>query len=114
VTIRQLVDAYQAHPDAEFRIDDVEVEHVSVVTPKEETISYSSGLIRKVTFVGNITNYSHTATSISSTIEDGTGSIDVRLWVEAVEDDTGRFAGIEYAVSDFHPLYAKTLAEFFS
>lgn len=78
VTIRQLVVAFQPHPDAEFKIDDVDVEHV--------------------TFVGNITNMVRSATNASCSIEDGTGTIDVRLWMETADNDTGKLDGIEQGV----------------
>lgn len=38
VTIRQILEAYQPHPDAEFRIDEVEVEHVR---RDEDRLSFS-------------------------------------------------------------------------
>lgn len=53
---------------------------------------------RQVTFVGTIVNIAKSATNVSSTIEDGTGSIDVRQWTDTADDDTGKMAGIEYVV----------------
>ena len=34
-------------------------------------------------------------TNCSCTVEDGTGSIDVRVWLETGDDDTGKLSGIE-------------------
>lgn len=75
VTIKQLAEAFQPHPDAPFKIDDVDIDHI--------------------TFVGTVVNIAKSATNISSTIEDGTGSIDVRQWTDTADDDTGKMAGIE-------------------
>ena len=33
--------------------------------------------------------------NLSLTVEDGTGSIDVRLWLETADDDSGKMEGIE-------------------
>ncbi|KAK9894142.1 replication protein A, subunit RPA32 [Cystobasidium minutum MCA 4210] len=78
VTIKQLHDAFQSHPDAPFNIDDVDIDHV--------------------VFVGTIVNIAKSATNVSSTIEDGTGTIDVRQWIDTADDDTGKMAGIDQGV----------------
>jgi len=78
VTIRQLLEAYQPHPDAEFKIDDVDIEHV--------------------TFVGNITNMVTSSTNASCSIEDGTGSIDVRMWIDSADDENGKLDGLTQGV----------------
>lgn len=96
VTIRQLLEAYQAHADAEWKIDDVELEHVRL--QKAHCVGcpvLTRRTYLQVTFVGNITNMGKSNTNCSCTIEDGTGSIDVRLWLETADDDSGRLEGIE-------------------
>ncbi|CAX43921.1 replication factor A protein 2, putative [Candida dubliniensis CD36] len=62
VTIKQINDATQPVPDAEFKVNNVELNMISFV-----------GVVRKVENMN---------ASISVTIEDGTGSIDVRKWVD--------------------------------
>ncbi|KAL9124388.1 MAG: hypothetical protein Q9217_006275, partial [Psora testacea] len=63
VTIKQVLDAQQPHPDAEFKIDDVEITQVS--------------------FVGQIRNISSQTTNITYKLDDGTGTIEVKQWVDA-------------------------------
>lgn len=63
VTIKQVLDAQQPHPDAEFKIDDVE--------------------ITQVAFVGQIRNISTQTTNITYKLDDGTGTIEVKQWVDA-------------------------------
>ena len=62
-TILQVLQAQQPHPDAEFKIDDVE--------------------ITQVTFVGQIRNISSQATNVTYKLDDGTGTIEVKLWIDA-------------------------------
>jgi len=75
VTLKQLNAAEQAHPDAEFFIEGVE--------------------LGQVTFVATIRNISRQATNVSYSMEDGTGHIDVRQWLESADDDSGKTEGIE-------------------
>lgn len=63
VTIKQVLDAQQPHPDAEFKIDDVEITQVS--------------------FVGQIRNISTQTTNITYKLDDGTGTIEVKQWIDA-------------------------------
>ncbi|KAL9118587.1 MAG: hypothetical protein Q9187_004865 [Circinaria calcarea] len=63
VTIRQVLNAYQPHPDAEFKLDDVE--------------------ITQVTFVGQIRNISTQTTNITYKMDDGTGIIEVKQWIDS-------------------------------
>ena len=63
VTIKQVLDATQPHPDAEFSIDDVEISQVS--------------------FVGQIRNISTQTTNITYKLDDGTGTIEVKQWIDA-------------------------------
>ena len=62
VTIKQLLDAFLPHPEGDFSIDDVE--------------------ISQVTFVGQIRNISSQATNITYKMDDGTGTIEVKHWVD--------------------------------
>ncbi|KAI9675930.1 MAG: replication factor A protein 2 [Trizodia sp. TS-e1964] len=62
VTIKQLVDAQQPHPDAEFKIDGTE--------------------ITQVTFIGQIRNISTQATNYTYKLDDGTGTIEVKQWID--------------------------------
>ncbi|UZJ55517.1 hypothetical protein CBS101457_004837 [Exobasidium rhododendri] len=72
VTVRQILNAEQAHSEGDITVDGLEVGHV--------------------TFVGIIRNLSRNATNISYTVEDGTGTVDVRVWSdnsssELMDDD---------------------------
>ncbi|KAL1960535.1 hypothetical protein VTO42DRAFT_7114 [Malbranchea cinnamomea] len=60
VTIKQLNDATQAYPDADFKIDDAEV--------------------NTVTFVGQVRNISNLTTFVTYKLDDGTGEIEVKFW----------------------------------
>lgn len=62
VTIKQMLNSQSAHGDSEFRIDNVDV--------------------TQVTFVGIVRKESEQQTNIAYTLEDGTGSIDVRQWLD--------------------------------
>ncbi|MCJ1234467.1 replication factor A protein 2 [Varicellaria rhodocarpa] len=66
VTIRQVLNAYQPHPDAEFKIDDIE--------------------ITQVTFVGQIRNISTQTTNITYKMDDGTGTVEVKQWIDTDND----------------------------
>ena len=70
VTIRQIVTATQPHPDADFRISD---------TP-----------IKNFTFVGRIRSSRPNPTNHLFTLDDGTGEVDVKLWIdpEVMQVDT--------------------------
>lgn len=45
--------------------------------------------------VGSVHNTSRSATNVSYEIGDGTGYIDVRLWLDSADDETGKTAGVE-------------------
>ncbi|KAK9762905.1 Replication factor A protein 2 [Basidiobolus ranarum] len=66
VTIKQLLGADQATPDAPFKIDNVE--------------------ITQVTFVGVIRSVSEQSTNVSFVVEDGTGSVDIRMFINDDSD----------------------------
>ncbi|KAI4138086.1 MAG: hypothetical protein L6R39_006970, partial [Caloplaca ligustica] len=61
-TVKQIVEATQPHPDADFKIDDVE--------------------IQQVTLVGQIRNISAQTTNITYKLDDGTGTVEVKQWVD--------------------------------
>ena len=63
MTIKQVLDASQPHPDAEFSIDDVEISQIS--------------------FVGQIRNISTQTTNVTYKLDDGTGTIEVKQWIDA-------------------------------
>ncbi|KAL8712962.1 MAG: hypothetical protein Q9220_002822 [cf. Caloplaca sp. 1 TL-2023] len=65
-TIKQILDASQPHPDADFKIDDVEVQ--------------------QLTFVGQIRNISTQTTNITFKLDDGTGTVEVKQWIDAEND----------------------------
>ncbi|KAG5518743.1 hypothetical protein PMAC_002712 [Pneumocystis sp. 'macacae'] len=69
VTIKQILEASQQHPDAEFKIDGVEIGQLS--------------------FVAVVRNISIQSTNITYRMEDGTGLIEVKQWLEmeAIMDD---------------------------
>ncbi|KAM0792330.1 hypothetical protein ACM66B_005013 [Microbotryomycetes sp. NB124-2] len=75
VTIYQIQNADQANPDAEFTIDGVE--------------------IKDITFVACVRNKNESTTNIAYLIEDGTGQIEARQWINAVEDGETQFGDIE-------------------
>lgn len=74
VTIAQIRSAQQSHADADFKIDGVDV--------------------GQLTFVAVVRNISRNATNVSFNVEDGTGSIDVRQWLDSNSDDTGKASEI--------------------
>lgn len=64
VTIKQLNDAYHPHPDADhFIIDDQEA--------------------TQVTIVGQVRNVSLQTTNITYRLDDGTGTMEVKVWIDA-------------------------------
>ncbi|KAG4302573.1 hypothetical protein PCK1_001157 [Pneumocystis canis] len=69
VTIKQILEASQQHPDAEFKIDGIEINQLS--------------------FIAVVRNISIQSTNITYRMEDGTGLIEVKQWLEmeAIMDD---------------------------
>ncbi|KAI5479549.1 hypothetical protein MNV49_003286 [Pseudohyphozyma bogoriensis] len=65
----KVINARQTHSDSEFFIDDTET--------------------KDVTFVACLRSVNKGTTNISCVVEDGTGSIDVRLWVNGAEEGVG-------------------------
>lgn len=112
MTIKDLLEAYQAGADSEFRINDVELDHVRFPFPllpleachrvfqaswtyAENSLCLCCVLALQITFVGVISNYAAGDTNVSMTVEDGTGEISVRMWLETAADDTGKAAQLE-------------------
>jgi replication factor A2 len=62
VTILQALEAHQPHPDADFKLDNVEITQIS--------------------FVGQIRNVAKQATNMTFKLDDGTGTIEVKQWVD--------------------------------
>ncbi|ORY81401.1 hypothetical protein BCR37DRAFT_380296 [Protomyces lactucae-debilis] len=63
VTIKQILDASQTHPDAPFQADGVEILHI--------------------TFVAKVVNVSSASTHITYKFDDDTGVIEVKKWIDA-------------------------------
>ncbi|KAK6442545.1 Replication factor A protein 2 [Oleoguttula sp. CCFEE 5521] len=64
VTVKQLLDAHHPYPDAEhFMIDDQET--------------------TQVTFVGQVRNISQQTTNVTYKVDDGTGVVEVKVWVDS-------------------------------
>lgn len=74
VTIRQILKAEQPHPDAEFTLDGTE--------------------LGQLTFVAVVRNISRNATNVAYSVEDGTGQIEVRQWLDSSGDDTNKASDI--------------------
>lgn len=78
VTIKQINDASQHVPDAEFKVNNVELNMISFV-----------GVVRKV---------DNNNATIVITIEDGTGSIEVRVWISeqitTAEQETQKYEAL--------------------
>jgi replication factor A2 len=45
--------------------------------------------------VGSVHNHTASATNVSYEIGDGTGYVDVRLWLDSADDEAGKMSGIE-------------------
>ncbi|CEP08379.1 hypothetical protein [Parasitella parasitica] len=57
----------------------------TAVSPQEGTIKVDNSNVTQITFVGVIRNIQELTTNYVYTVEDGTGAIDVRKWVEQSE-----------------------------
>ncbi|WVQ73296.1 hypothetical protein IAR50_002864 [Cryptococcus sp. DSM 104548] len=75
LTIKQFNEAQQVHPDADFSIDGEDVSQVLLV--------------------GSVRNASTTATNVAYEIGDGTGYVDVKLWLDSADDQSGKIDGIQ-------------------
>ena len=70
MTIKQIIDAQQPHPDADFKVD--------------------GDAINQITFVGQIRNVSNQTTNITYKVDDGTGTVEVKQWIDS---DTANMDG---------------------
>jgi replication factor A2 len=84
VTIKQLFKATQAHPDDGFKVDGKELSQV----PKYLQLL----IILQLTLVGIIMNIQEQSTNINFVIDDSTGKIEVRFWVDAEVDGNNEFS----------------------
>ncbi|KAF5381079.1 hypothetical protein D9615_004013 [Tricholomella constricta] len=76
LTVAQVIKATQAHADAEWTVDDAE--------------------IGQVTLVGQVVTIQSQTTNCVYWIDDGTGRIEARHWVDSTsEEDSGKWGGIE-------------------
>ncbi|CZR63456.1 probable replication protein A subunit [Phialocephala subalpina] len=66
VTIKQILEAHQPHPDSDFKIDGSEVTQLS--------------------FVGQIHSIASQTTNHTFQIDDGTGLVDVKQWIDSDQD----------------------------
>ncbi|KAK7750507.1 Replication factor A protein 2 [Diatrype stigma] len=85
VTIKQLLDAEQPYPDANFRIDGVEV--------------------AQVTLVGQVRAVSPQTTNVTLRLDDGTGVIEVKQWLDADKPDDAK--GANYALDAYVRVYGR-------
>lgn len=68
LTIRQIRNAEQPHPDADFRVDGQDIGQVTVVA-----------IVRAI---------SKGTTNVSYSVEDGTDTIEVRQWHDSSAEET--------------------------
>ncbi|KAJ5097919.1 Nucleic acid-binding OB-fold [Penicillium argentinense] len=68
VTVKQIADATSPYPEAPYQIDGAEVNNVL--------------------FVGQVRNISSQSTNITYKIDDGTGEIEVKKWVDSATGDS--------------------------
>ncbi|KAF7593090.1 replication factor A protein 2 [Aspergillus hancockii] len=68
ITIKQALDATQPYPEADYQIDGADV--------------------GSICFVGQVRNISAQSTNITYKIDDGTGEIEVKQWVDSATVDT--------------------------
>ena len=83
ITIKQLSEATQPHPEADFQLHGQDVHQVRWCLLSALALNVHL----KVTFVGRVFNVAEQSTNVVYTVEDGTGSIDCRLWLEAKDSD---------------------------
>jgi len=76
LTIAQVIKATQAHADAEWMVDDVE--------------------IGQITLVGQVVTIQSQTTNCVYWIDDGSGRVEARHWIDSTsEEDAGKWGGIE-------------------
>jgi len=75
VTIKQILDAEEAFSGADFKID--------------------GAVVTQITFVGQVRNIQPQPTNITFKIDDGTGQIEVKKWIDADKQDEASDPGCE-------------------
>ncbi|GKZ30797.1 replication factor A protein 2 [Aspergillus brasiliensis] len=68
ITIKQALDAVQPYPEAPFQIDSAD--------------------ISSICFVGQVRNISSQTTNITYKLDDGTGEIEAKQWIDSMSADT--------------------------
>lgn len=92
VTIKQIIDSTQPVPDAEFQIHGVNLNMVSF-----------AGVLRKV---------ENNTSAVVLTVEDGTGSLDIRKWIDENTTSPGEEAEKYEALKDKYVMVTGALKEF--
>lgn len=80
MTIKQILDAQQPHPDADFRADG---EPFGQVRRSKEYMCNPADEHSQVTFVGQIRSISTQPTNITYKVDDGTGIVEVKQWIDS-------------------------------
>jgi replication factor A2 len=80
LTVKQILDANQPHPDADFRVDGEPISQVQASKLLEHGIHTDS--CQQLTFVGQIRSISTQPTNITYKVDDGTGLVEVKLWID--------------------------------
>ncbi|PYI11806.1 replication protein A, subunit RPA32 [Aspergillus sclerotiicarbonarius CBS 121057] len=68
ITIKQALDAMQPYPEAPYQIDSAEV--------------------ASVTFIGQVRNISSQSTNVTYKLDDGTGEIEAKQWIDSMTADS--------------------------
>lgn len=96
MTIKQIIDAQQAHPDAEFKADGHEIRQVSWRYNRHSHSVYESTTNGpQLTFVGQIHSISTQTTNTTYKLDDGTGMIEVKYWTDSDAPEGPTKVGIE-------------------
>jgi len=76
-----MIDAVQPHPEAEFKIDNTEVTQVcfSTIPNLRHVLTFPTQL----SFIGQVQSVLEQATNITFKLDDGTGMIDVKQWIDS-------------------------------
>jgi replication factor A2 len=91
------------HQDGDFKIDGTEI--TQVYHPSQSLISQTHSL--KVTFVGQIRNISNQTTNITYKLDDGTGTIEVKQWVDSDASEAQVAARPKLAENDYARAWGK-------
>jgi replication factor A2 len=98
LTIAQVIKATQAHADAEWMVDDVEIGQVALCY----FVIFPANIVSKITLVGQVVTIQSQTTNCVYWIDDGSGRVEARHWIDSTsEEDAGKWGGIEYILSCF-------------